>query len=115
VVLVTSRSLREWVCDLTPEGARVSVYRAPLEGLPAQHSMPAGCRLLSTKPPVTMTELDMEGQKDPFRLERNETGATGGNALLVLSRMTTSRHDSERPGSSPITDCPRASGPGFAW
>ena len=97
---------------LTPEGARVSVYRAPLEGLPAQHSMPTGCRLLSTKPPVTMTELDMEGQKDPFRLERNQVGAAGGNALLVLSRTTVSRHDSECPGSSPITDCPPSFG---AW
>jgi hypothetical protein len=54
----------------------------------------------------------MEGQKDPFRRERNAAGAAGANALLVLSRMTVSRHDSECPGSSPITDCP----PGFgAW
>jgi hypothetical protein len=74
--------------------------------------MPTGCRLLSTQPAVTMTELDIEGQKDPFRTSRNETGAAGGNALLVLSRMIVSRHDSECPGSSPITDCP----PGFgAW
>jgi hypothetical protein len=97
---------------LTPEGARVSVYRAPLDGLPAQRSMPAGCRLLATTPPVPMTELDMEGQKDPFREERNRAGAAGANALLVLSRMTTSRHDSECPGSSPITDCPPSFG---AW
>jgi hypothetical protein len=97
---------------LTPQGARVSVYRASLDGLPAQRAMPAGCRLLSTQPAVTMTELDIEGQKDPFRTARNEAGAAGGNALLVLSRMIISRHDSECPGSSPITDCPPSFG---AW
>jgi hypothetical protein len=97
---------------LTPEGARVSVYRAALDGLPPQRSMPAECRLLGRKPPVLMTELDMEGQKDPFRMERNAAGAIGANALLVLSQMTVSRHDSECPGSSPITDCPPSFG---AW
>jgi hypothetical protein len=97
---------------LTPQGARVSVYRASLDGLPAQRAMPAGCRLLSTQPAVTMTELDIEGQKDPFRTARNKAGAAGGNALLVLSRMIISRHDSECPGSSPITDCPPSFG---AW
>ena len=59
-----------------------------------------------------MPELDFDGQKDPFRVERNEAGAAGANALLVLSQMTLSRRDSECPTSSPITDCP----PGFgAW
>ena len=74
--------------------------------------MPDGCLLLATKPPVDMTELDMEGQRDPFRIQRNDAGAAGGNALLVLSQMTVSRHDSECPGSSPITDCPPSFG---AW
>jgi hypothetical protein len=54
---------------LTPEGARVSVYRAPLDGPPFQRAMPEGCRLLATKPPISMPELDLEGQKDPFRVE----------------------------------------------
>ncbi|PWT86005.1 MAG: hypothetical protein C5B57_01910 [Blastocatellia bacterium] len=97
---------------LTPKGMGVSVYRAPLDGLPAQRSMPAGCRLLFTKPPVSMPELDLEGQKDPFRVERNEAGAAGGNALLVLTRMTMARHNSECPTASPITDCPPSFG---AW
>jgi len=61
---------------------------------------------------MPMTELDMEGQKDPFRVQRNEAGAAGGNVLLVLSRMEISRHDSECPASSPITDCPPSFG---AW
>ena len=97
---------------LTPEGARVSVYRAPLDGLPSQRRMPAECRLLATTPPVPMTELDMEGQRDPFRVQRNEAGAAGANALLVLSRMTISRQNSECPVASPITDCPPSFG---AW
>jgi hypothetical protein len=74
--------------------------------------MPRGCSLLSSKPPIAMPELDLEGQKDPFRADRNEAGAAGANALLVLSKMTISRHDGECPGSSPITDCPPSFG---AW
>lgn len=97
---------------LTSEGARVSVYQAPLDGLPPQRSMPAGCSLVTRKPSRTMPELDMEGQKDPFRKERNEAGAEGANALLVLRRMVIGRRDPECPPSSPITDCPPSFG---AW
>jgi hypothetical protein len=60
----------------------------------------------------TMPELDLEGQKDPFRRYRNQAGATGANALLVLKRQVVGRRDSECPGSSPITDCPPSFG---AW
>jgi hypothetical protein len=74
--------------------------------------MPAGCRQLSADPPVPMTELDIEGQRDPFRVERNRAGAAGGNALLVLSTMTMPRRSSDCPASSPITDCPPSFG---AW
>ena len=97
---------------LTPEGARVSVYRAPLDGQPVQRTMPEGCRLLATKPPISMPELDLDGQKDPFRVERNDAGAAGANALLVLSRMTMGRRNMDCPGGSPITDCPGSVG---AW
>ena len=98
--------------SLTPEGGRVKVYQAPLDQVPAQRPMPSGCRLLSTTPPRSISELDLTGQKDPFRAERNAAAAAGGNALLVLTRMTMSRHDLECPGSSPITDCPPSVG---AW
>jgi hypothetical protein len=91
---------------LTPAGAQVGVYRAQLRDPPAERNMPEGCQLLARKPPVWMTELDMEGQKDPFRPARNETATAGGNAVLVLSRMTISRRDWQCPASSPITDCP---------
>jgi predicted NAD-dependent protein-ADP-ribosyltransferase YbiA (DUF1768 family) len=59
-----------------------------------------------------MPELDLEGQKDPFRLQRNEAGAAGANALLVLTKRTMARRNGECPGSSPITDCPPTMG---AW
>ncbi len=98
--------------SLTPEGGRVKVYQAPLDQVPAQRRMPAGCRVLSTTPPQSITELDLTGPKDPFSAERNAAAASGGNALLVLTRMTIPRHDLECPGSSPITDCPPSFG---AW
>src|SRR5262245_22166097 len=109
VLLVVSASS---CVTLTPAGSRVSVFRAPLNAPPAQRRMPSDCQLMFTRPPVSMPELDIEGPKDPFRLQRNAAGAAGENALLVLSRMTISRHDSECPGSSPITDCPPSFG---AW
>jgi hypothetical protein len=74
--------------------------------------MPAGCRLLSTSARRSTTELDLTGQKDPFRAERTAAAAAGGNALLVLTKQTMSRRDFECPGSSPITDCPPSFG---AW
>ena len=97
---------------LTPVGAQVKVYQAPLDALPPQRSMPTGCRLVATRPHESMTELDMEGQKDPFPRERNEAAAAGANALLVLKRMVVGRRDPECPGASPITDCPPSLG---AW
>ena len=97
---------------LTTEGARVMVYRAPLERSAPARGMPAGCRLLSAKPQTSMTELDMEGQKHPFWAEQNEATAIGANVVLVRSRQVISRHDTECPGASPITDCPPGSG---AW
>src|SRR5262245_64695872 len=98
--------------SLTDGGARVSVYQAPLDGTPAQRRMPEGCRLLSRTPQTSTTELDLEGQKDPFRVQRNEAAAAGGNALLALTRIKVSRRNLVCPGSSPITDCPPSFG---AW
>jgi hypothetical protein len=74
--------------------------------------MPDGCRLVAAKAPVSMTELEMEGQNDPYRAARNEAAAAGANVLLVLSRFTVPRHDFDCPASSPITDCPPSEG---AW
>lgn len=97
---------------LTPAGARVAVYQAPLDAVAAKRSLSDGCTLVATKPSVTMPELDLEGQKDPFREARNEAAASGANALLVLRRKVIGRRNPECPASSPITDCPASFG---AW
>ncbi len=97
---------------LTPEGSRVAVYRAPLTRQPPQRAMPDGCRVVATKPRVSMAELDLEGQKGPFRKERNEAGAAGANVLLIRSRRTIGRRNLDCPSSLPITDCPPSFG---AW
>ena len=112
LLLLAAISLAPGCVRLTPAGASVSVFRAPLDGAPAQRSMPQDCRLLSTTQPMSMPELDLEGQKVPFRDARNAAGAAGANALLVLTRMERSRRNFECPGSSPITDCPPSFG---AW
>jgi hypothetical protein len=90
----------------------VAVYKASLDTAPANGRMPDGCRLLAQKPPVDMTELEIEGQKDPYRVFRNEAGAAGANALLARSRVIVSRRNFECPSASRITDCPGSSG---AW
>ena len=61
-----------------------------------------------------MSEMEIEGQADPFRKQRNVTGAAGGNALLALKRVVGARRDPECPGASRITDCAPSSGAWFA-
>jgi hypothetical protein len=97
---------------LTPDGARVLVYQAPLDGPPAKREMPAGCRLLNATPPVSLSELDLYGQHDPYRKQRNQGAAEGANALLVLTQQISTRRDFECPAALRITDCPGSSG---AW
>ena len=74
--------------------------------------MPAGCRLIATTPPVSMTEQEIEGQKDPYRVQRERAAAEGANALLVLSKVEMLRRDVNCAPALPITDCPLSSG---AW
>ena len=87
---------------LTQQGAGVAVYE--------NREMPSGCRLLNAKPAVYMTELEIYGQNDPYRVARNEAGAGGANALLVRSQVVVGRRSFDCPASSPITDCPGHSG-----
>jgi len=67
---------------------------------------------MATKPLITMTELEMEVPTQPYRRQREEAAASGGNALLVRSRQIYSRLDLNCLAASPITDCPDSSG---AW
>src|SRR5262249_39630787 len=96
---------------LTHQGAGVSVFEVP-QTADANTKMPDGCTLVATKPPVKLTELEMFGQKDPYRLMRNEAAAAGANTLLVRSHMIIARRDFDCPAKSPITDCPGSDG---AW
>jgi len=61
---------------------------------------------------MKISEADLEGQKDPFRAERNAAGAAGANVLLILKRQIAPRRDFDCPAASPITDCPSTLG---AW
>jgi hypothetical protein len=75
--------------------------------------MPDGCNLVTA--PMKdewMSEQEIEGQADPFRRQRNTTGAAGGNVLLVLKRMGRGRRGIDCPNGSRITDCAPYSG---AW
>src|SRR5262245_16450836 len=93
--LLSIAALAYGCVTLTPDGARVAMYQAPLDVESSQRGLPRGCRQLATLPQTTMTELELEGQKDPFRADRNRAAAEGANLLLVLSRMTLSRRDLE--------------------
>jgi len=95
-----------------PKDLGVPVFRAPLDAPPSGRTMPSGCRLVTATSPVSITEAEIESQKDPYRVQRNQASAAGANALLVLSRVQVSRRDLNCPSSSPITDCPLSSG---AW
>jgi hypothetical protein len=96
----------------SPVAAQVSVHRQNFEDPSVVGRVPASCRLVAVKPMATMTELEMEGQNQPYRRQREEAAASGANALLVRSRLIYSRRNFDCPGSSPITDCAGASG---AW
>jgi hypothetical protein len=85
--------------SLTPQGAQVQVYQANVE-TPATPSppLPGDCRLLSTTAPIDQEE-QARHIYDPYRAQRNETAALGGNVLLVKSsRFMTLKK----------TDCPQS-------
>ena len=98
---------------LTHQGAGVSVFEVP-QASAADTKMPDGCKLVAAKPAVKLTEREMYGQKDPYRLMRNEAGAAGANALLVRPHMIIARRDFDCPAKSPITDCPGSDGAWYA-
>jgi hypothetical protein len=97
---------------LTPAGARVSIYKAPLDGPPALREMPDGCQRLSVESKDKMTEAAIEGQATPFAKQQNASAAAGGNVLLVLKKEIRGRRDPDCPASSSIRDCAGSSG---AW
>jgi hypothetical protein len=97
---------------LTPAGARVSIYNAPLDGPPALREMPDGCQRLSVSAKDWITEAAIEGQATPFAKQQNASAAAGGNVLLVLKKDIRGRRDPDCPASAKIRDCAGSSG---AW
>ena len=95
------------------EPSAVAVFSAPLDGPPSGRAMPPDCRLIQSSRPTDMTELDMEGQRDPYRVQRAQAAAAGANALLVLSKVIQPRRDFDCPRGLRITDCPASSGARF--
>ena len=112
ILLVLSTVALTGCVSLSPEGARVSVYQAPLDASAEHRAMPQGCDRLSASPQTVMTEEEMDGIHDPYRVERNRAAAAGANALLVLSDQFMPRRQSSCAATLPITDCPGSSG---AW
>lgn len=90
--------------SLSPEGARVKVYEADLAAPAAARRLPDGCRLLSSVPPVDQMESERHVE-DPYRAQRNDTGAKGGNVLLVLSSRFVTRYKTDCSPSDTSADC----------
>ena len=86
----------------------VKVYQADASEAPALRKMPEGCRLVGT-----LAAFDqMEGDRytgDPYRKEREETAAKGGNVLLVLSTRLVTRPNIDCPPSDKSPGCLRES------
>jgi hypothetical protein len=73
--------------SLTPGGAKVRVYQADVESAEAvAPPLPDGCRLLGTSGPIEQQYEALE-QSDPYRVQRNETAALGGNVLYLSSYL----------------------------
>ena len=90
--------------SLSPNGARVKVYEANFAAPESARTLPAGCRILSTTAP----ESQMESERhisDPYRTQRNDTAAQGGNVLLVLSDRFRSFAKTDCATSENSPDC----------
>ena len=87
---------------LSKEGAKVRVYQTDPTVRDAAASLPAACRAVGTSGPVDQMESERAGA-DPYRVQRNDAAAHGGNVLLVDSQPLILR---------PNTDCsPRDQSP----
>lgn len=90
--------------SLTPDGARVRVYEADISTPEAARVLPAGCRLLSTSPPIDQMESERHGS-DPYRAQRNDAASRGGNTLLVLSDRYITRYKTDCASTDTSPDC----------
>jgi hypothetical protein len=73
--------------SLTPGGAKVRVYQADVDSPEAPAPpLPDGCRLLGSSGPIEELQEALE-KSDPYRVQRNETAALGGNVLYLRSYL----------------------------
>ncbi len=91
--------------SLTPQGAEVRVYQADLKTEDAPTPpLPEACRLLATEGPIQQEE-QARHIGDPYRAQRNDTAARGGNVLLVRSYRFVTLKRTEC-AESQARDCP---------
>jgi hypothetical protein len=73
--------------SLTPGGAKVKVYQADVESAEAPAPpLPDGCRLLGTAGPIEEQQEALQ-KSDPYRTQRNDAAALGGNVLYLRSYL----------------------------
>jgi hypothetical protein len=96
----------------SPVAAQVAVRRQDVKDLSVARNVPAGCRLVASKPKVSMMEIEMDGSNQPYRRQREEAASAGANLLVVRAQLIRPRGDFDCPSASPITDCLSGSG---AW
>lgn len=94
--------------SLTPPGREVKVYQADVKTpeTPAP-PLPQGCKLVATAGPIDQQEQERQID-DPYRIQRNQTAAAGGNVLLVKSSRIVALKRTECAESDP-RNCPDSS------
>ena len=86
----------------------VKVYEADASATPLARKMPDACRLIG----ATGAFDQMESERytdDPYRKQRQDTAAHGGNVLLVLSSRIVTKPGLECPPSDRSPNCLRDS------
>ena len=69
--------------SLTADGSKVKVYQAEMASKDAAvPPLPTGCKLVGQSGPIDQQQQAFE-ISDPYRTERNNTAALGGNVLYV--------------------------------
>ena len=69
--------------SVTADGSKVKVYQAELASKDTMvPPLPTGCKLLGQSGPIDQQQQAFE-ISDPYRTERNNTAALGGNVLYV--------------------------------
>src|SRR5262245_59574274 len=84
----------------------VAVYEASASAPEADRRLPEGCRLLGTSGPIDQMESERAAD-DPYKSQRRDAAAHGGNVLLVLSQRTVTRPNSDCPSGDVSADCLR--------